>query len=319
MSISIVIPSFNRRELLRLTLDSLLSGTERPGEIIVVDDGSTDGTAAFLAATYGADVRAMSQPNFGPGVARNVGAKLASGDHLMFVDSDDLVLPWAIETVTAELRRHPWIDLLLHVPIWARLTDPQPALERAPPQLVPSLSVAAILETGVYTGAGCIIVRRSAFLEVSGFWSERVGWEDYDLLFRLPSTCRGALLQAPVTYIRRLHAEGLAVDLKSAEAGARAVVGRHLSGDYDRDPTLAKARERHIVRALDHYVGDAYRRGEPRAALVFGTLSLSARGLRPRTVRGGLAAVQLFFAATQPIARLRRRIGSLRRALLSQT
>jgi len=93
MTISIIIPVHNRAHLIGPTLDSLLSQSLPPDEIIVVDDGSTDGTSDFVAG-YGDPVCVIRQPeNRGPGAARNVGLAQSTGSHVMFFDSDDLATP----------------------------------------------------------------------------------------------------------------------------------------------------------------------------------------------------------------------------------
>ncbi|MFC0406736.1 glycosyltransferase family 2 protein [Roseomonas elaeocarpi] len=91
--ISVVVPTYNRAALLGETLDAILNQSLRPHEIIVVDDGSTDGTAAMLAARYGGLVTACRIPNSGDLAARNFGLASASGDLVAFCDSDDLWHP----------------------------------------------------------------------------------------------------------------------------------------------------------------------------------------------------------------------------------
>lgn len=88
MQVSTIIPTYNGRARIGRTLQALLA---QPGaadmEIIVVDDGSTDGTAAYCAS-FGDRVRTLSQPNQGPAAARNLGARQAKGDILLFTDDD---------------------------------------------------------------------------------------------------------------------------------------------------------------------------------------------------------------------------------------
>jgi glycosyltransferase involved in cell wall biosynthesis len=90
--ISVVIPVFNRVELLPATLGSLLQQSVPADEIIIVDDGSTDGTAE-LAESYGAPVRVIRQCNQGPAAARNRGFAESRGEFIHFFDSDDIACP----------------------------------------------------------------------------------------------------------------------------------------------------------------------------------------------------------------------------------
>jgi glycosyltransferase involved in cell wall biosynthesis len=95
--ISVVIPAYNASAFLPATLQSVLDQSLPPGEIIVVDDGSTDDTAA-IATAFGA--RVISVVNGGPSAARNVGTRAACGEYIAFLDADDL---WVREKLEAQL------------------------------------------------------------------------------------------------------------------------------------------------------------------------------------------------------------------------
>ncbi len=100
--VSVVITAYNRAHLIGHTLDSVLAQTYRDLEIIVVDDGSTDDTPEVLA-TYGESIRVLRQQNAGQPEARKAGIRVAHGDHIAFVDSDDLWLPTKLEKQMARL------------------------------------------------------------------------------------------------------------------------------------------------------------------------------------------------------------------------
>ena len=87
--VSVVIPTYNRAELLKLMIQSILAQTLRPLEIIIVDDGSTDHTAE-VCASFAPTVRYIRQGNAGVSAARNTGIRAAEGDWIAFCDSDDL-------------------------------------------------------------------------------------------------------------------------------------------------------------------------------------------------------------------------------------
>ncbi len=108
--ISVIMPVFNGERYLAEALDSVLAQTQRPLEVIVVDDGSTDGTAAALDA-YGDRIVRLWQPNLGPGVARNTGLARASGAYLSFMDADDVLHPEKLERQLACLDAHPDVDV----------------------------------------------------------------------------------------------------------------------------------------------------------------------------------------------------------------
>ena len=104
MLVSVIIPVYNRAGTIESAVDSVLSQTYRPLEIIVVDDGSTDGTVDVLAR-YGEKIRLIRQDNQGPSGARNTGIKAATGEIISFLDSDDSWLPKKTERQVKLLQR----------------------------------------------------------------------------------------------------------------------------------------------------------------------------------------------------------------------
>lgn len=108
--VSTVIPVYNRPELLREAVASVLAQTYRPIEIIIVDDGSTDGTPNAineLVRESPAAVRSIRKENAGPGLAREAGRLAARGEFLQYLDSDDLLLPDKFTLQVAGLRQGP--------------------------------------------------------------------------------------------------------------------------------------------------------------------------------------------------------------------
>jgi glycosyltransferase involved in cell wall biosynthesis len=113
--ISVIIPAFNRAHLIGETLRSLLMQTKPADEIIVVDDGSTDDTAA-VAAGFGPPVKVIRQANAGPAAARNTGFRASCGEFIHFFDSDDLaaqnkneVQSAALDATGADIAYGPWL------------------------------------------------------------------------------------------------------------------------------------------------------------------------------------------------------------------
>lgn len=104
--VSVIVPTYNRADLIGLTLRSVLAQGVTPVEVIVVDDGSRDATADVVAG-FGDAIRYVTQPNAGVAAARNHGARLASGDYLAFTDSDDLWHPRKLEAQLAGLAASP--------------------------------------------------------------------------------------------------------------------------------------------------------------------------------------------------------------------
>lgn len=108
--ISCIVPVFNGEHYLGEALESILNQTYRPLEVIVVDDGSTDGTAT-VAAPYGDRVRYFREDNAGAPTARNFGVGVAQGEFAAFLDADDLWYPEKLQRQMARFEARPELDL----------------------------------------------------------------------------------------------------------------------------------------------------------------------------------------------------------------
>ncbi len=116
---SAVIPAYNRKDRIQPTIESVLNQSVLPREIIVVDDGSTDGTSEFIKSTF-PDVKVVTQANQGVSAARNRGIMEAKGEWVAFLDSDDEWLPSKLEIQSSWLRNHPDIKICHCDEIWIR-------------------------------------------------------------------------------------------------------------------------------------------------------------------------------------------------------
>ena len=109
--VSAIIPTYNRRDMIASAVDSVLAQTYSSMEVIVVDDGSTDGSAAFLHEHYGDRIRVIEVLHGGAPSAVNSGVRAACGEFIAFLDSDDFWLPEKIETQMAYLEARPGYDI----------------------------------------------------------------------------------------------------------------------------------------------------------------------------------------------------------------
>ena len=106
MDISVIVPVYNRRELISRALDSVVRQLAQPTEIIVIDDGSTDGTAELINRHY-PQVKLRQQPNLGVSAARNHGIRLARSSWIAFLDSDDEWIENKLQRQVTMLERNP--------------------------------------------------------------------------------------------------------------------------------------------------------------------------------------------------------------------
>ena len=107
--VSVIVPVYNRPQMLRQAVASALTQTYRDLEVIIVDDGSTDDTPRVIEELCESDfrIRSIRRPNGGPGLAREAGRQEARGEFIQYLDSDDLLLPRKFELQVAALRAHP--------------------------------------------------------------------------------------------------------------------------------------------------------------------------------------------------------------------
>jgi GT2 family glycosyltransferase len=122
--VSVIVPTFNRAHCVARALDSACKQTHRDLEVLVIDDGSSDGTADLIRTRYGSDprVRYIRQDNQGVAAARNTGLRAARGAFIALLDSDDVWRPWKTELQLACLARHPRVGM-----VWSDMEAIDPA------------------------------------------------------------------------------------------------------------------------------------------------------------------------------------------------
>lgn len=180
-TVSVVIPTYNRRDLVERALQSVYGQTYRDFEIVVVDDGSTDETRAVLAGE--ARVRYLFQKNRGPASARNLGIRQAQGELIAFLDSDDVWLPDFLSAQVAVLSRYPEVALVCARSIVGKKEAKDFPLSREliVGDLYPKLYERSFVRTPT-------VVTRKSCLESVGCFNESYPWsEDHDLWLRIAS------------------------------------------------------------------------------------------------------------------------------------
>lgn len=181
MRVSVVIPGYNAAAYLRETIATAQAQTHAAAEVIVVDDGSRDDTAAIAHACAG--VRVVEQANQGVGAARNAGLRVATGDFVLFLDADDRLLPHAIATGLAAFAAHPASGFVYGA---SRVIGPDGSvLPRPSRPPVADASYRTFLEGDVMVPPSCALFRRSAVEAVGGFRQERYPTDDYDFYLRI--------------------------------------------------------------------------------------------------------------------------------------
>lgn len=185
--VSIIIPTYNRKQYIVDAIDSCLAQTYPNCEIIVVDDGSTDDTEVFLRNNYGGQIRYIYQDNQGPGIARNTGIAAAHGEFIHFCDTDDQLLPEKIEKCLKYFRTHPDVAVV-HTYYQFVASDGKTPVETRPyPTFGDDLFCELLRLTGNHILISSTMIRKSALDDVGGFPDDpdHRSAEDWDLFLRL--------------------------------------------------------------------------------------------------------------------------------------
>ncbi len=182
--VSIIIPVFNRADIICNTLDSILRQTYTNTEIVVVDDGSTDKISEVIGdyiKRYGKDkVIYIYQDNAGPSFARNRGLHECHGELVCFFDSDDIMMPERIEKQTLEMIKQHSDLCLAGIHYMNRDKDIIPSL------VIDSEFVHSFIlnKNDVFMGTQGWLFKRNILLKIKGYDEKLRNYEDCDLVFR---------------------------------------------------------------------------------------------------------------------------------------
>ncbi|MGH7913294.1 MAG: glycosyltransferase family 2 protein [Candidatus Binataceae bacterium] len=199
--ISVIIPTHNRRAMLPEALASVAAQHDASFEVIVVDDGSTDGTWDDLQAQHG-DIRAARTERRGPAAARNRGIAMARGRLIAFLDSDDLWMPEKLARQSLFMRNNPRCLISQTTEIWlrdGRRVNPGRRHRKRPGDIF-----ADALHTCLISPSAAIL-RRELCDELGGFDEDLAACEDYDLWLRVLARHEAGLLDEPLVVRRAGH------------------------------------------------------------------------------------------------------------------
>lgn len=201
-TVSVVIPTYNASGFIGEALESVFQQTYQDFEILVVDDGSTDDTAAVVRG-FGSAVRFIQQEHAGPSRARNRGISEAKGSYIAFLDADDLWLPQKLEKQLALFRADPTLGLVtvghqafdeegVYEPTWDKRAD-----------LFGDRNVATAIFLKSNVATPTVMVPRSVLEDVGGFEEEIYIGEDDNLWIRIAAKYRVGLIDDLLVQLRR--------------------------------------------------------------------------------------------------------------------
>lgn len=205
--VSTIIPVYNRPRMLREAVESVLEQTYRPIEIIISDDGSTDGAgqmADALAAEYPDLIRVVhSDLNRGAGPARELGRQLARGEFIQYLDSDDLLLPRKFEWQVQALRRHPECGAAYgYIQLVGQDGVVRPQPYKSSGDVLPALFPRLLVER--WWNTDCPLYRRSV-CDAVGPWTDFRYSQDWEYDARVGALKTGLVHVPEYVCIQRQH------------------------------------------------------------------------------------------------------------------
>jgi glycosyltransferase involved in cell wall biosynthesis len=216
LTVGVAIPVRNGERYLEGALRSVLEQTRPVNAVVVVDDGSTDGSAAIASAT-GPTVRVVTQRGAGVGPARSRAAGLLATDVLVMMDADDLLPPRSIEVRLAVLETRPEVNIVFgHLCNFRRLGPGGVPVPLEPPRAAPL--------------AGALAVRRAAYERVGPFAAGLRVTEGLDWLLRARELKLEEVTLPDLVQWRRLHG----ANSSFVHRGERAELARVLKASLDR-------------------------------------------------------------------------------------
>ena len=213
MNISVVIPSYNRKEFLKRSIDSAINQTKKPFEIIVVDDGSTDGTESIIKRHYDF-VKFIKQRNKGVSAARNIGIKVSIGEWICFLDSDDEWKKDKLEKQINAMKSNPGYKFFHSNEIWIknglRINQKKKHKKYGGDIFEKCLDMCRISPSSV-------MIDKTVFDEVGNFNEDLVVCEDYELWLRICDKYRVFFIDEPLIIKYGGHQGQLSYSIESIE------------------------------------------------------------------------------------------------------
>lgn len=211
--VSVVIPVYNNEETIEDTLKSILSQDYKNIEVIIVNDGSTDGTNDVLDQ-YRDIVKIINQTNAGSAVARTQGIKNAAGKYIAFIDADDLWVPWKISTQVRYLEQHTDIGMVFNS--WIELHDQSDDLPQTPPDSITLNTIEEENSGWLYTRLlmECVVHTSSVVLlkkicdEIGEFDANLRRGQDYDYWLRVSQVTKIIKLKS-ILSAYRIHSNNI--------------------------------------------------------------------------------------------------------------
>jgi glycosyltransferase involved in cell wall biosynthesis len=216
---SVLLPVYNREKYVKQAVDSVLNQTFKDFELLAVDDGSTDRSAEILKS-YGSKLKLIQQRNQGPEMARNAAAALAQGEYLVYLDSDDFLLPFALETYDKVIRGTDSPPLLQGSVLFFRDDSPPKGFPADPIQIYKFKTYAA---KTISLSSNATVIRKAAFDAVGGGRRDTTAKtfhaDDTYIQLKLGPYSPFIVIKQHATLAYRLHGENVSKNIEALANG----------------------------------------------------------------------------------------------------
>ena len=263
--LTIIIPTYNRLSYLKTAINSVSCQIFRQFQLIVVDDGSDDGTEEYVQSLNKLQyLRCLRIPRCGmPGKVRNAGARLATGEYLAFLDSDDLWKPEKLARQVAFFEEHPEIRICHTREIWQR---GEKIVSQAGQKHRRSGDIFADALKKCIIGPSTVMMRRELFEEFGGFREDLEIAEDYELWLRITAKTPVGYIDEPLVIKRGGHPDQLSEKYGQIEIfRIKALLLNLKEGFFDGGQRQLAARE--LVRKCRIYAAGCEKRGRVEEAV----------------------------------------------------
>ncbi|MHA6310824.1 MULTISPECIES: glycosyltransferase family 2 protein [Pantoea] len=221
--LSVIIPTYNVEKYIVECVDSLLRQVKAPNEIIIVNDGSTDGTLALIEQNYShlSQVKVITIENGGLGNARDTGIALAQGEFLFFCDPDDVVVDGLVAELATVAEKHPQTDLFcfnscVYEDGHIEITSPKVKHDQFGLQ-PPQEAFMRLLRNGSYTSAVWNYAIKKSVIEQHKLRFVRRIHEDHNFTLAVFMKCQQAWVSRQVYYKQRIRSGSLTNSTKGDE------------------------------------------------------------------------------------------------------
>ncbi len=266
MNISVIIPTYNRRQLIGRAIESVLAQTYQPAEIIVVDDGSTDGTSEWINDNFpklraiqlcGGFEPSQRQSNQGVSAARNTGINMAAFDWIAFLDSDDEWLPDKLEKQVEALKMNPDYQFCHSNEIWIR-NGVEVKQKKSHQKFGGSIFDESLDKCRI--SPSTVLMHKSILSSIGLFDVTLTVCEDYDLWLRITAQFPILFVETPLIKKYGGHGDQLSKINDGIEVHHIHVLEKLIQLNFS--PTQKESMKKMLIQKLSIYAKGAKKRGK---------------------------------------------------------